>query len=54
MEGDVVLASRVSNVSRPVQNRSLAGGESLHVAAHERQHGQMAALDSLDLQLSKG
>ena len=36
VEGDDVLASRVSNVSRPVLNRSLAGGESLHVAAHER------------------
>ena len=52
VESDDVLASRVSNVSRPIRNRSLAGGESLHVAAHERPDGHMATLDFLDLQLS--
>ena len=52
VEGDDVLASRVSNVCSLLLNRPVASGEGLHAVAQEREHGNTAVLDLLDLQLS--
>ena len=51
VEGDDVLASRVSNVCSLLLNWPVSCGEGLHAVAQEREHGNTAVLELLHFQV---